>query len=494
MADQGILAQSKPAAATNTLLYSAPIDQSASTILNVANDGTGAAYDVAVKNYDQKLTLDASTYLLHEGDRISAYRINVDQSITSAAGFQGGQLITTDSGEKSFRFETFYKPEYTEIFVKEEAIRAITVESVTGDFAVGDTITKGAGGDTSTATLFALNLGSGSTILYIGPSTLNGSGTEFTAGDSVSTAGGASATISTGGVGTAENEFMFSTTTAGGTYNLFNGTDTLTLFNDRTYRFNLSDSSLSGLDFKISTTVNGEWGPDGDFTATADNGVEYTQDKTSNGTPGSSGAYIQYAFGNGTVTVSNLYYYEGTTGTAANANYGGSDRVLAIETDPEFTEFYIYNLEGGTLTNNVDSFEFNGTTYTVTGSTVGPYGIVRSYSGTTLTVIKTGATADFASSDVFQDVPKSDTAARSFATVSSVSVATTAVEDQHYIAKDVTNAANNVDKITQLVVGPGERVIVESATQNNVFSLIGFEDTSTALTERVYGTASAAGS
>ena len=61
MADQGILAQSKPAAATNTLLYSAPIDQSASTILNVANDGTGAAYDVAVKNYDQKLTLDAST-------------------------------------------------------------------------------------------------------------------------------------------------------------------------------------------------------------------------------------------------------------------------------------------------------------------------------------------------------------------------------------------------------------------------------------------------
>lgn len=493
MADQGILAQSKPAAATNTLLYSAPIDQSASTILNIANDGTGAAYDVAVKDYDQKLTLDASTYLLHEGDRISAYRVTVDQSITTAAGFQGGQLVTTDSGEKSFRFETFYKPEYTEIFVKEEAIRAVTVESATGNFLVGDTLTKGAGGDTSTATVFSVNQGSGSTILYIGPSTLNGSGTEFTDGDSVSATGGASATVSAGGVATAANEFIFSTTTAGGTYNLYIG-ETFSLFNDRTYRFNVSDSSMTGLLFKLSTTVNGEWGPDGDFTATADNGVEYTQDKTSNGTAGSSGAYVQYAFGNGTVTASSLYFYEGTTGTAANAAYGGSDRIFAIDSNPEFNEFYIYDLEGGTLTNNVDSFEFNGTTYTVTASTVGPYGIVRSYSGTTLTVIKTGATADFASSDVFQDVPKSDDATRSFATVSSVDVATTAVEDQHYIAKDVTNAANNVDKITQLVVGPGERVIVESATQNNVFSLIGFEDNSTALTERVYGTASAAGS
>ena len=82
MADQGILAQSKPAGATNTLLYSAPIDQSASTVLNIANDGTSAAYDVAVKDYDQKLTMDASTYKFHEGDRITGYRVQVDQAIT----------------------------------------------------------------------------------------------------------------------------------------------------------------------------------------------------------------------------------------------------------------------------------------------------------------------------------------------------------------------------------------------------------------------------
>ena len=46
MANQGILAQSKPAANTDTLLYSAPVDKSASTVLNVANDGTGSTFDV----------------------------------------------------------------------------------------------------------------------------------------------------------------------------------------------------------------------------------------------------------------------------------------------------------------------------------------------------------------------------------------------------------------------------------------------------------------
>ena len=73
----GILAQSKPAANEHSF-YSAPIDSSASAVLNVANDGTGAAIDVALKDYDQKLTVGASTYKLHEGDVISDYQITVD--------------------------------------------------------------------------------------------------------------------------------------------------------------------------------------------------------------------------------------------------------------------------------------------------------------------------------------------------------------------------------------------------------------------------------
>ena len=83
MANQGILAQLKPSANTNTVLYSAPIDSSASAVLTVANDGTGSAYKVGLKNYDQKLTLDASTYLLHKGDAID-YRFTVNTAISAS--------------------------------------------------------------------------------------------------------------------------------------------------------------------------------------------------------------------------------------------------------------------------------------------------------------------------------------------------------------------------------------------------------------------------
>ena len=70
----------------------------------------------------------------------------------------------------------------------------------------------------------------------------------------------------------------------------------MSVFTDRTYRFNVADSSMSGRLFRLSTTVNGEYGPDGDIATTGDNGTEYTTGKTTNGTAGSSGAYVQYDF------------------------------------------------------------------------------------------------------------------------------------------------------------------------------------------------------
>ena len=92
-----------------------------------------------------------------------------------------------------------------------------------------------------------------------------------------------------------------------------------------------------------------------------------------------------------------------------------------------------------------DSFTFSGVTYTVTAQTVEPYGFVRSYSGTTLNVVKGEGSGDFAGSDTFQDAPKDNTASRSTATVSSVAVATNAVENENYIAVNHANAANNVE-------------------------------------------------
>ena len=129
----------------------------------------------------------------------------------------------------------------------------------------------------------------------------------------------------------------------------------------------------------------------------------------------------------------------------------------------------------------------NSITYTVTAQTAGAYGYVRSYSGTTLYVIKGKNSADFAGSDTFLDNPKLNSASRSTVTVSSVAVATTAVEN-NYIIDGAANTANAVAKNTSIVVGPGERLIINSTTNNNTFSLIGFEDSSTSFTPRTFGT------
>ena len=296
--------------------------------------------------------------------------------------------------------------------------------------------------------------------------------------------GSATATISSGGIATGVQEFVFSNTTSGGTYDLnLDGTNMI-LFSDRVYRFDISDGSMASKDFGFSTTVNGEWGPD-NTAGNSDDGTEFTTGKTTNGTAGSGGAYIQYDFSQST-TPTTLYFYEGTTGTAANSAYGGTDRQFQTTTNVEYTEFYIYEKDG-TLVNSTDTFTVGGTTYTITGQTAGPIGYVRSFSGTTLRIIKSTGSADFAGSDTFQDVPASNTATRSLATVSSVDVATTAVGSENYIIIAKANSANSIDKTTSIVVGPGERLLVKSATANNAMSFIGFEDASTALPTRVFG-------
>ena len=487
MAKQGILAKSKPSGATNTLLYSAPIDASASTVLTVNEQGgSGTTYDVALKNYDQKMTLGSSNYLLHEGDVVTGYRVTLNTPLPASAGLNAGTLLTSTSGEETFKFESFYLPAFTEVVVKVKAIRALTLESTSGTFAVGETFSTGTAPNATTATIFAAAEGSGTYTVYIGPSTINGSGAEFAAGDSVSSSGSATGTISTGGIGAAVNEFTF--TESGGTEDLYLGT-VLTVFSDRVYRFNVADSSLSGLDFSLSTVVNGEWGPDG-TAGNSDDGTEYTTGRTTNGTAGSSGAYIQYDFTQDTNLSGNLYVYEGTTGTAGNSAYGGSDRFLTVSNAFVYSELYVYDITG-TWTNSTDSFLFNGVTYTVTAQTTGAYGFIRSYSGAVAYVIKGTGSADFTTSSTFQDNPKLAGAARTAVTVSSIDVASTAVETQEYLRKDNTLAADSAEEIKSLVIGPGERLIVECAAAEANFVLIGFEDASTAFTPRTYEGAAA---
>ena len=472
MARQGLLAQSTPAATTDTLLYSASVTESASAMLKIANDGTGAAYRVAVRDYDQEVVLDASTYKLHKGDVITGYRVQIDTAVT-AATFPTGTQFTSSDGEKKLKFESFYIPALTTIFVKEVGIRDISLESVTGTFNAGDTVTKGTGGDTTTAVLFT---DENSGFVSFGPSTINGSGSEFAEGDTVTSSSGGTGTIAVGGIGTESDKFIFSETTAGGTY-----VKTITdLFGDRVYRFDVSDSSMTGRNFLLSTTENGIFGPDG-VVGGGDDGVEYTTGKTTNGTAGSSGAYVQFDFSANPTVPSEFFWYD-----SGDAGYGGADSSFNMSAAFTYNEFYAYDLEG-TWVNSTDAFIYDQITYTVTAQTAGPYGTVADYTGTALKVILGVGSAEFAGTDTFDDVPRDNTADRTQATVSSVTTAKAAIAAGTFIANDVTNAANNVDTITSLVVGCGGRIHVRSATQNNTFTLIGFEDASSEYTTRVFG-------
>ncbi len=201
MAKSGILGQSKPAATTNTILYKAPIDKSASAVLTIANDGTGAAYDVALKDYDQNLTMDASTYLFHEGDVVTNHRFALDQNFTTSTPISPGDTITSADAEKKAKFHGLYIPEFTTVNVKAIDLTIITTESQSGDFNLGDTITKGSAPNTTTAVLYDTYVSGSNRILIVGPRTLNGTGTEFAAADALASSSGGSTTISTGGVG-----------------------------------------------------------------------------------------------------------------------------------------------------------------------------------------------------------------------------------------------------------------------------------------------------
>ena len=104
-----------------------------------------------------------------------------------------------------------------------------------------------------------------------------------------------------------------------------------------------------------------------------------------------------------------------------------------------------------------------------------------------MTFIKGLNSGDFSGSDTFRDVPKLNTALRTVATINSVDVASAAVEVSNYIVDGDATGNNEVDKVTSLVIGPGEALVVKSTTANNIFSLIGFEDSSDSITTRIFG-------
>ena len=472
----GILGSTKPNG--SALLYRAPLDSNASAVINVANDGTGAAYSIGLKTFDQRLNLDANTYNFVEGYVVSNYKLSTTTPIP--AGATPGSLLLSADGVSSAKFNKYIIPATTTVFVKDVNVKRLTFASSSGTIAVGDTLTKGTGSDTTTALVFEVFTDGGNTIVVIGPETVAQNSSNFADGDILSATSGGNGTVASSGIGNPGQDFVFSTTTAGGTYNSHFST-ALTLLTDRTYRFDVSDSSMSGRDFKFSTTINGEWGPDGDASTAGDNGVAFVGGVTTNGTAGSGGAYVQIDLFTAALPPGSLYFYDGGTGTAGNSGYGGDDRFLTLSNTYTYEEISVYDVVGTWSATTI--FSFAGLSYVVNVQTAGKYGFVREWdaSGQNLDVILGLNSPAFAGSDTFDDAPVGAAAATT-ATVSSVTIDATAIGADQQFVTSKTLSANATDRLTSIVVGPGESIVVNSASQNNSFILHGFQENSTEFT------------
>lgn len=467
----GKLASVKPAATTSTVLYRAPIDSAASGVLTVNNQAASAAslIKIGVKNYDQRLVVDASTYKLHAGDVITNKTITFDASIPTLINqqntFTPEQKITSADGEKSFRWESFFVPTTTDFYIRRLDIIQYTTASQTGTFQIGETVTASG---SRTAVIYDIIAASGAGVtLYLGSQT---GATALAAGDTLTgSTSAATAQIAVGGVGVSRNSFVFAPNSSSGIYSLRRSTP-LTLLLDRTYTFDISDSSMSGRGFGLSTTVNGTWGVDG-APGTSDDGTAYVTGRTTNGTAGSAGAFIRYNLalnGGGTAT----YYYYDTT----NATIGGSDQLVQLSVDYSYNQIYVYDVIG-TWT-NTDAITLGQTTYTVTAQSSGKWGYVKSYSGTTLYVTNGLGSSAFAAADTVYDAPIYGSTLRSLVTISSITTAANVVEAQDYVIWQRSVAVATEYRLTSLVVGPGQALVVESSTADVAFDYSGFQDTS----------------
>jgi len=178
---------------------------------------------------------------------------------------------------------------------------------------------------------------------------------------------------------------------------------------DRTYKFDLSDSSCSNYPLKFS--ANESEGPNADPSP----GTEYTAGVSKVGTAGTSGAYTSIAVTESTEI--NIFAYADGSPAGSTLGVGFS---LAVDEDPAYEEIYIYDVKGEALVAG-DSFTVNSVTYTVlaSGVTPGPFGYVQSYDPVNAHLKVTlgeGSTGFTAGTD-FYDTPTLNNGTRTMAEV-----------------------------------------------------------------------------
>lgn len=234
---------------------------------------------------------------------------------------------------------------------------------------------------------------------------------------------------------------------------------------DRIVRFTQEDSSNTGHPLRLSLTQDGTW----------QGGTEYLTGVTKVGTPGSSGAYTQIDLSIENIgTNSSIFTY------CANHAQMSENGFLSVDLTPNYDTIYIFD-PSKTITTS-DTFAINNVNYTITAVNTGAYGYVTSASGATVKVSLGTGSSSFIATDTFYDSPLSPASDRALATISAVS--TINVED--YVVYGKSISANSTDRITSLVVGPGQSVMVYSSAADLSYVVQGFEDTTADFTPVYY--------
>lgn len=184
------------------------------------------------------------------------------------------------------------------------------------------------------------------------------------------------------------------TTTQGGTDHELIPTVPLNL--DRTYIYDLSDASCTNYPLKFSADA-------AEGTNAVANGTEYTQGVSKVGVAGTPGAYTSISVDTNTA-ITLFAYADGTpAGSTTGLGFG-----LNVDTNPTYTEIYLYDIAGETIIAG-DTLTINNVTQTVQqgGVSVGPYGYVQSWDADKchLKVSLGAGSQPFAAGDEIYDTP-----------------------------------------------------------------------------------------
>lgn len=149
----GRLAASAPAATTNTVLYSTSQLNTASTVLLATERGGSAAtYRIGLKDYTQKLTLDASSYKFNRGNPVSSYKLGVAPGISRSDATPGLQISSADFAKTASILDVVVDTSVITNYVKVKTYTSIGIDAtgISGTFQGGETVTGGTSGVTAT--------------------------------------------------------------------------------------------------------------------------------------------------------------------------------------------------------------------------------------------------------------------------------------------------------------------------------------------------------